>query len=223
MSNVYIISEGQTEQTFVREVLAPYMAIREVYLYPALIGTPGHKGGSIKFDRAHKDLRNLLRQRMDTYVTTMFDFFRIDSQWPGKNQLTDPMSAEQKAAVLEQATADEIIRLYAECNPAQRFIPYIEMHEFEALLFSNTQALSDGTGIPVSALESVLIECGEPEEINSTPDKAPSKRLEQVTKYEYRKVAMGVAIGRAIGIDAMRLKCPHFNAWLDKLEAIQGK
>lgn len=220
MSNVYIVVEGQAEQTFVRDVLAPYMAIRGVYLFPRLIGKPGHKGGNIKFDRACNDLRKLLPQRPDIYISTMFDFSRIDSNWPGRKHLTNSMTVEQKATVLEQATADEIIRLYAGYNPAQRFIPYIEMHEFEALLFSNTQALSDGTGIPVSALESVLEECGSPEEINSNPDKTPSKRLVQFSSKKYRKITMGVAIGSAIGIDTMRLKCPHFNAWLDKLEAI---
>lgn len=217
MSNIYLVVEGQTEQTFVRDILAPYMAISGVYLHPAVIGRFGHKGGNVKFDRACIDIRNYLRERRDTYVTTMFDFFRIDSQWPGKDQLNNSMNAEQKATALECATAVEINRLFPDCNPVQRFIPYIEMHEFEALLFSDTQVLSTVTGIPLSTLDGILIECREPEEINSTPENAPSKRLEQLTVY--KKVAMGAAVGSNIGIPTIRSKCPHFDAWVKKLEA----
>ena len=65
--DIYIVVEGQTERTFVRDVLAPYMAVKGIYLYPALIGKPGHKGGNIHFDRAKNDIGNFLRQRKDTY------------------------------------------------------------------------------------------------------------------------------------------------------------
>ena len=89
MSNVdiYIVVEGQTEQTFVRDVLAPQMADKGIYLHPVLIGKPGHKGGDFRFDRAKNDIGNFLRQRTDTYVSTMFDFIRIDSKWPGRAEV----------------------------------------------------------------------------------------------------------------------------------------
>lgn len=80
---IYIIVEGQTEQTFVRDVLAPQMKHKEIYLLPSLIGKPGQKGGNIRFDRAKTDIGNFLKQRTGTYVSTMFDYFRIDSRWPG--------------------------------------------------------------------------------------------------------------------------------------------
>ena len=80
---VYIVAEGQTEQTFVRDVLAPVMSHQGIYLHSALIGKPGHKGGDIRFYRAIIYIGNFLKQRPDTYISTMFDYFRIDSAWPG--------------------------------------------------------------------------------------------------------------------------------------------
>lgn len=59
--NIYIVVEGQTEQTFVRDVLAPQIAYKGIYLHPALIGKPGHKGGDIRFDRAKIDICNFLK------------------------------------------------------------------------------------------------------------------------------------------------------------------
>ena len=70
---VYIIVEGQTEQTFVRDILAPEMLHKGVFLYPILIGVPGHRGGGVRFDRAKNDIGNFLKQRIDTYCSTVFD------------------------------------------------------------------------------------------------------------------------------------------------------
>jgi hypothetical protein len=102
---IYMIVEGQTEQTFVRDVLAPQMANQGIYLYPALIGKSGHKGGNIRFDRAKQDIGHDLKQRHDTYISTMFDYFRIDSRWPGKKEVDQKiqngatLTANDKAGV----------------------------------------------------------------------------------------------------------------------------
>jgi hypothetical protein len=85
---VYVIVEGQTEQTFIREVLAPYLSYKSIYLHPALIGKPGHKGGDIRFERAMSDIGSLLKQRFNIYVSTMFDYFRIEPGWPGQKSIT---------------------------------------------------------------------------------------------------------------------------------------
>ena len=67
---VVIIVEGQTEQTFVKYVLAPEMASKNIFLHPALIGKPGQKGGGIRFDRAKNDIGVFLKQRPNIYVYT---------------------------------------------------------------------------------------------------------------------------------------------------------
>jgi hypothetical protein len=220
---VYIVVEGQTEQTFVREVLAPAMCVKEIYLYPILIGKPGHKGGNIRFDRAKTDIVNFLRQRSNTYVSTMFDYFRIDAEWPGRAEIHQQtlngatFSVAEKAAILENATLEKILEAFPELNAERRFIPYIEMHEFEALLFSDAVILAQKTGIAVTSITGILERYNDPEAINDQPENAPSKRLETL-KTGYRKVAMGKTISEAIGIETIRKQCSHFNDWLTKLE-----
>ena len=220
---IYIIVEGQTEQTFVRDVLAPQMTHKGIYMLPVLIGKPGQKGGDIKFERAKTDIGHFLKQRNETYVSTMFDYFRIDSEWPGKAEVLrqiqngTTLSASHKAEILEDATHNEIVRTFPRCDSKNRFLPYIEMHEFEALLFSDADILAEKTEIDVSLVRKIIKDYDNPEEINDDPAKAPSKRLEAI-KNGYRKVAMGKTVSEAIGIEGIRRQCPHFNNWLTKLE-----
>jgi len=220
---VYVVVEGQTEQTFVRDVLAPQMAFQKIYLYPVLIGKPGHKGGNIYFDRAMRDIGNFLRQRSDTCITTMFDYFRIDSDWPGKKEIRcqkgAALSASRKAEILETATLRKIAENFADYNPQNRFIPYIEMHEFEALLFSDVTILAEKMDVNVSHLQRILEEYNNPEEINDEPSKTPSRRLEALKK-NYKKIIMGKTVSEATGIQAIRRQCPHFDNWLKKLEQL---
>lgn len=223
---IFIVVEGSTEQTFVREVLAPQMAHKGIYLHSALIGKPGHKGGDVRFERAKNDIGHFLKQRNETFVSTMFDYFRIDSQWPGRAEVLRQIqngcsfSAIQKAEILEAATRDEIVKVFAGYNAEVRFIPYIEMHEFEALLFSNADILAEKIEVDVSLIREILEEYNKPEEINDDPVKAPSKRLEAI-KNGYRKVANGKTISEAIGIQTIRRQCSHFNNWLTRLEHLR--
>jgi len=225
MSNVeiYIVVEGQTEQTFVRDVLAPEMALKGIYLYPVLIGKPGHKGGDIRFERAKVDIGKFLKQRSDIYVTTMFDYFRIDENWPGRGMVRQKikngatLSAAEKADALENATRTRIKELFPNCEAENRFVPYVEMHEFEALLFSNADILAQKIGIEVGQINNILAGYNGPEEINDDPVKAPSKQLEELNS-AYRKVAMGKTIADSIGVQEIRKQCPHFNDWLTRLE-----
>lgn len=218
---VYIIVEGQTEQTFVREVLAPEMGHMGIFLHPALIGKPGRKGGDVRFERAKGDIGRVMRQRSDTYISTMFDYFRLDPNWPGNVNIQGNPTAIEKAERIEKETFVKIKELFPEHNVEGRFIPYIEMHEFEALLFSEASILAKKLGVNKSKIEDILQEFGEPEEINDGPDTAPSKRLISL-KSGYRKVAMGKTISETIGIPTIRKKCPHFDSWITRLEKIVG-
>jgi hypothetical protein len=85
-SRVIAVVEGQTEQTFVREVLAPWLAERTVFLSPRLVGKPGHKGGVGEYSRAKKDMLALLKQEAGTIITTMFDFYAMPFSWPGREE-----------------------------------------------------------------------------------------------------------------------------------------
>lgn len=221
---VFLVVEGQTEQTFIRDVLAPEMAQKGIYLHAALIGKPGHKGGDIRFERAKEDIANFLAQRNDTFVSMMLDYFRIDTSWPGRHLVTQKiqagtkLSATQKASLIEEETLKKITELFPDYQAEKRFIPYIEMHEFEALLFSDASILASKIGVELTHVQKILDEHDNPEEINDDPNNAPSKRLEAMSNY--RKVAMGKTISEAIGIHKIRSRCPNFHNWLTKLEKL---
>jgi len=225
-ANVYLVVEGQTEQTFVRELLAPELAIKGVFLHPVLIGKPGHKGGDVRFERAMIDIAMLLQQRRDTYVSTMFDFFRIDSNWPGKALLTrrkdagERLSALQKAEIIESAMLEKVGNKFSAIQGNTRFIPYIEMHEFEALLFSDATLLAQRMGVKNADVNNIMSSFASPEEINEGSKTAPSKRLENMCFTGYRKIVMGISIAKEIGIPVMRQACPHFNGWINQLELL---
>jgi len=226
--SVYVVVEGPTERTFVRDVLAPAMSCQGVHLYPALIGGSGHKGGNIRFDRAKIDIRNFLRQQRDAYTSTMFDYFRLDTDWPGRTDVRRrvksgaTLRAREKAAILETAMQEALEKAYPDVDARRRFVPYIEMHEFEALLFSDARVLAEKAEIAVSQIDRILDECAEPEEIDDDPQKAPSRQIMALNN-SYRKVAMGKAITEAIGIPTLRRKCAHFDEWLRKLEGLAAR
>lgn len=230
MSNVevLIIAEGQTEQIFMQKVLAPYLGERGVLLHVPLLGRIGRKGGNVRFDRAKQDIGNFLKERSNTYVSTMFDYYGINQKWPGRENLIrriengESLSAAEKAEALEKVTFDLICESFSEHGAKDRFIPYIAMHEFEALLFSNPEELANGIGGKARKIQKILDNYdGEPEAINGNKATAPSKQIEENCSGAYRKVVKGAAIAKAIGISKMREKCAHFNGWLTKLEVLE--
>jgi hypothetical protein len=137
---VIVVGEGQTEEAFVRDVLAPTLAVQGIYLWPQLIATSSSsKGGALNLPRVLRSLRNTLRQRPDTYVTTFFDLYRLDGGFPGfaeAARLRDPLRrAETLEARLNTAVVEE-----SGCRP-DRFFAHVQPHEFEGLLFSDVGAL----------------------------------------------------------------------------------
>ncbi len=220
-AEVVVLVEGQTEQRFIKQVLAPYLAPSKVYLTPIVLDKPGQKGGDVKFSRARNDIGRHLKQRADTWISTLVDFYGIKPDWPGfaaSKQLSDPA---QKAATMNQATAVEVARLFPECRPETRFIPYVSMHETEALYFSDPACLASNLGVSRQRIDAILNECGEPEQINDRPDTAPSKRLEQLDE-RFKKTTTGIAIAEQIGIAKMRAACPIFDAWVGQISTLAG-
>ena len=109
MNRVVAVVEGQTEQGFVRDVLAPLLATKNIYMTARLVGKPGHKGGDCRYTRAKRDILLLLRQEADTVVTTMFDFYALPDSWPGRTAARQAPFA-QKASIVETAVKTDILR-----------------------------------------------------------------------------------------------------------------
>jgi hypothetical protein len=106
---------------------------------------------------------------------------------------------------------------FPELDVANRFVPFMAVHEFEALLFSDALLLASSLGIAVTLVEETLREYDSPEAINTRPDKIPSKRIEKWLEGRYIKTVHGITIAEKIGIDRMRAACPNFDDWLNRL------
>ena len=216
---VTALVEGQTELKFVKEVLAPHLKRRGVFMSAFLLEKPGQAGGDVKFARAQRDITSRLKQGSKAFVTLMVDFYKIKKDWPGFDEAKKQATHRKKAEVMNAATLKAISEMLPDLWVEKRFIPYLSMHELEALYFSDPATLAAKLGAKVEAIEAVLKERGEPESINDSEQTAPSKRLEGFST-RYKKTTTGIAIAQAIGIQKMRDACPIFNAWLTRLEEL---
>lgn len=220
MSRVVAIVEGQTERTFVRDVLAPWLGWKGVLLTARLIGRPGHKGGIGDFGRAKNEIASLLKQESGTIITTMFDFYGMPKTWPGRAEASR-VSHDHKARTVEQAIKVALKAHLGSAFDEGRLLPYVQMHEYEALLFSQPNAISAVMRAEdsLAELEEIRNSFETPEHINDTPETAPSKRLEAIFPF-YQKTFHGILASKVIAIETMRRECPHFDEWLTTLESL---
>lgn len=217
---VMAIVEGKTEEIFIDLLLRPYLADKNIFMYATQVTKPGQKGGDVRFSRVKKDLEIHLRQRTDTYVTTLVDYYGT-KEWPGLDRVPQNSTPERIAQTVNEATQKEVVALFSDRQADRRFIPYMAIHEFESLLFSDSSAIADELGISVEDIDSVISEYGTPEAIDNGPRTAPSKRLDSwSTNGEFPKTTAGIAIAKAIGIPTMREKCPLFDKWIKEFETI---
>jgi hypothetical protein len=223
MSRFIAVVEGQTEQGFLRDVLAPWLGARGIYLTARLVGKPGHKGGVGEYQRSRRDMLLLLKQEKETVVTTMFDFYGMPDSWPGRSQ-AKKAAFPKKARTVEEAVRKDIATELGSSFDESRFIPYVQMHEFEALLFSHPPTICEVLLSPDSeeAMQQIRADFSTPEEINDGANTAPSKRLLNLFA-EYRKRLHGLIAAKRIGVETMQAECPHFAEWLSTLEALGSR
>jgi len=216
---VLISVEGITEETFVREVLGPALAQRDVYLTPVVLktrrlpGRPADKGGYIPYSRLRKELLALLGDTNATAVTTMYDLYGLPHDFPGYRS-SPVTTGASRAAHLESALLQDI--------DSARFWPYLQVHEFEAMLFADPDAVVrvlGGRAQDSATLRAVLARFTNPEEIDDDPVTSPSHRIRELFA-TYQKEIAGSLIAIDIGLDRIRRACPHFDAWVGWLEGL---
>jgi hypothetical protein len=216
MSRIYLLVEGQTEEAFVGELLTPHYARMELYITPIIVSTSrGHKGGVVSYTKVKPQIMRLCRQDAQAKVSTLFDLYALPKDFPGKTDATYPATGTgvQKADYLET-------KMKLDINEPN-FLPNLLVHEFEALLFAAPQKFAEWTDdADVVAALSEAVEGSAPEDINDNPMTAPSKRV-LAAMPSYQKTFHGPLIASEIGLDAMRQACPHFHAWLLKLEGFK--
>ena len=212
-----IVVEGLTEQIFVNELLVDYLVRHNIAVHATQVSKPQQKGGDIRFERVKTDVLAFLRQRNDIVVSTFVDYYGIH-QWPGLEDITTGMPPSAIADTLNKMAVQILDREYPELRVRERFIPYLSMHEFEALLFSDTAVLSTELNTSKKLFDDVLLECGTPEQINTVRETSPSHRLKMLSQGRFKKTSSGIRIAKKIGIDKIREQCPLFDAWLKRIE-----
>lgn len=221
MKHVLMLVEGQTEETFVRDVLTPYLVPLDIFPTATLATTKrakgsdgAFKGGIVSYGKAEEDLRRLLHDSSAALVTTLIDFFGIAGKgFPGAATMPtgDPY---QQVRHMEAAWADRMSDM--------RFLPYFMLHEFEAMLFADTEQIvkwcrpRQNENHARVQLRQIAAKFSTPEEINT--ENPPSYRLREQVIYD--KAASGAIIADSIGLDTIRRDCRHFDEWLTKLEML---
>jgi len=220
MKRILVSVEGQTEETFVRDVLGPQLLPRQVILQPVLVSTSRQrsgskfKGGLVSYQQVNREINQLLGDTNAVFVTTFYDLYHLPTDFPGY-AARPAGSGQAKAIHLEQALVDAI--------GSPRFRPYLQVHEFEAFLFVNpeqTAALFPGLD-KSDALRKIRQGFSTPEDINDDPNSAPSKRILSLYP-QYNKPLDGPLAVLDTGLDALRSECPHFRQWLEWLESLAG-
>ena len=213
MKRLFIVVEGQTEEEFVNELLAPYFNSLGLHDIRAtkITTSKGHKGGFVNYVHLKNDVVKLLRQSGNEVIVTMFvDFFKLPTSLPDYKKIAKLSSKKEQVSKFEIAIAKDI--------DDRRFIPYIQMHEFEALLFSSSKGFENyyrGEKKVISEVSKIITEFSNPEEINS--NKPPSYRIKEFTLENYDKIIHGNIIALEIGIEMLLKKCPKFKTWVNTI------
>src|SRR5712691_10970359 len=225
MARLLVHVEGQTEETFVNELLSQYLVQRGFESVSArLVGNArqrSHRGGGRAWDAVRKDIVRHLKQDQGCISTTMVDYYGLPrwggKAWPGREKAGLLDFAERAITVEEGLLNDISNQMGGEFN-SRRFVPFVVMHEFEGLLFSDCAAFARVVGRPQIEirLRTIRDQFVTPEDIDDSPQTAPSKRVEAIIP-GYTKPLFGVLAALEIGLDKIRETCAHFRAWLEKL------
>lgn len=219
MNRVLILVEGQTEETFVKRVLSGHLRDSGVFPVPVIVATKRiksgtkFKGGITSYRRFRRDLSALLADSGAVGVTTMIDYYGLPEDFPGRSTAPPQLRGVERARFLEEA-------LRGDFDDA-RFVPYLSVHEFEALLLADPEVI--GGAVPevhdLRALEAAVLAAGSPEEVDDGAETHPAARIRSFAP-RYRKVLHGPIITQRIGMERLRERCSHFDRWLGWLEAM---
>jgi len=211
MKRVCVVCEGATEVEFVKSCLTPHLTAFDVYAYPSILRAPSgrHRGGRVTVDRLARFISH--EYHAADRITTLVDFYGFQD------------AAGRSCAELESCIMEGIIGYEATIDT--RFVkPYVQMYEFEGLLFSDVECFEyvlDGWDADVrKALTAMRAQFPCPEDINDSPETAPSKRiLATFPSGTYSKTEHGPLIASEIGLATIRAQCPRFHQWMSHLEA----
>ena len=220
---LHFIVEGQTEETFVNRILSPHLGNLSIGVKARSVMTSRkrgvkHRGGIVNYAKAKNDINSWRKEdrNRDARFTTMFDLYELPPDFPGYKDAMKATNPYDRVSVLEQALEEDI------SDP--RFIPYLQLYEFETLLLSDPRKLGVqfvNRSVGIRDLVKMAYDFESPEYINDGPDTAPSKRItDAIPEYGRMKPSAGPIVAEKIGLSALRSKCAHFGEWIGKLEGL---
>lgn len=221
---LHITAEGQTEEAFINRVLKEHLRLFQVETNVRCLSINKgarryHKGGILDYGRTKKDIHLWMKEddNPDSYFTTMFDFYALPDSF---FELIDELENREPYQLVHKLETN----IHEDFDTHPRFVPYIQLHEFEALLLADIQKF-DWEFIEHSAsIRELNKECSQfksPELIDHRKEHAPSKRIiRHIPEYRWRKASAGPIIASKIGLDVIRTQCRHFDEWLTKLESM---
>lgn len=223
---LHIIAEGQTEERFVKNTLADHLGLFQISTDVRTVMTSRDKrrgtvyrGGLISYQKARKDIQIWLKEdgHSEARFTTMFDFYALPPDFPGYKEAKKTVDPYLKVEMLEQSFQEDIH------DP--RFVPYIQLHEFEALVLADPGKLENEYfehDEAIRVLQDALKQAGgNPELINDHPETSPSKRILQCIP-EYDKVSVGADLAGINGLGFLKENCCHFGSWVNSLERLSS-
>lgn len=209
------IVEGETEKEFVENLITPkFNNEYGCYDITCFITKRSH-GGVSKYNYIKEDILRVVNES-DAIVTTMFDFYMIPKDTPGYPDEESRLSHLQQVELMEESMYNDILDA---CNGRRiNFLPYLELHEFEAMLFSSDAGIKEyfKDEANIKLFSSILKSFPNPEDIDNGPMTAPSKRMEKIIP-DYEKPLYGNCMAMSIGLDVIMDKCPHFRNWISDI------
>lgn len=223
MKIIKAVVEGQTEEKFIKEIINQYLRDFNIEIKPSTIITNRkyqESGGINSYDKLKNEINTIIKETRNTgiTITTFLDFYQLPTNFPKYKDAQKLKSNIEKVYFLENAMCDDIGNEY--------FIPYIQIHEFEALLFSSNVGFEKYYNKRSRFIKSIndIISNNNPEEINDGIDTAPSKRLNNLFLKElnerYKKTYHGILIAKEINMDDYLSRCPHFCDWIERIKSV---
>lgn len=221
---LHITAEGQTEQFFVNNTLKNHLSGFGIYADVRCVLTSSHKnksyrGGLTSYPKAKNDILKWVREEsnnQDVFFTTMFDYYALPNDFPKFTEAKSINDPYRQVEYLENAFYEDI--------GCPNFIPYIQLYEFETLLFADPSKFTlEYFDLPkkVAQITSIISTFPNIELIDGGESTSPSKRIIDIfPDYAYSKAAVGSSIAHEIGVDCLKKSCKHFCDWVSALEKL---
>ncbi len=216
MKRIIIVCEGETEKEFCERLLEPYFSKKQIYIQAPLIKKS--MGGIVRWEELKKQIENHLKNDTNAYVTTLIDYYGLSSKdkFPNWEMAEKENDKNKRMGVLENGMK---VNISEDIN--NRFLPYIQLHEFEGLLFNEEkyfyEQIPENELVGIKELSEIFESYDNPEMINNNKATSPSHRLERII-LGYDKIVYGNILAEAIGLENIKKKSPRFKNWIKQIE-----